>query len=86
MDYLPIILTSTLVVLAIMLIVVGVQVFLVLIEVKKTVQRINATMDLAEAKLIQPLQHLGGMAAGLQTGFKVFESFTTWLSKNKKTS
>lgn len=84
MDLLPVILTSVLVILAVVLIVVGVQVFLVLLEVKKTMQRINLTIDIAEQKLIQPLQHLGGMAAGLQTGFKVFESFVSWLQKNKK--
>jgi hypothetical protein len=43
-------------------------------------------LDEAEAKnnsLISPLQHLGGLASGLQTGIKVFESFTGWVAQRK---
>ena len=66
--------------------VVGVQLFLVLIELKKTIHKFNAVLDNAESKInsvVSPLQNLGGMAGGLQTGFKVFESFVGWLHRNK---
>jgi len=89
MEVLPVVLTSVLVVLAIILAVVGVQVILVLSEVQKTLRRVNHTIDSAEQRLstlVTPLQNLGGMAAGLQTGFKVFEAFTGWLARNKDQS
>lgn len=87
MEILPIVFSVVLVVLAIVLSVVGVQIILVLIEVKRTLKKFNDTLDSAEAKLnavVQPLQNLGGMAAGLNTGFKVFESFVGWLNRNKE--
>lgn len=87
MEVLPVVLTSILIVLAVILAVVGVQVVLVLREVQKTIRKVNQTIDVAEARInniVQPLQNLGGMASGLQTGFKVFESFVGWLSRSKE--
>lgn len=87
MEVLPVVLTSVLIVLAIILAVVGVQVVLVLHEVQRTLRKVNSTIDLAEARInniVQPLQNLGGMASGLQTGFKVFEAFVGWLSKSRE--
>ena len=58
-----------------------------LIEVKKTLRKLNQTLDVAETKLnaiVKPLQNLGGMAAGLNTGMKVFEGFVGWLNRNKE--
>jgi len=83
---LPTVLAIVAIVLTIILSVVGVQIILVLSEVKKTLNKVNTTLDDAEAKinsLISPLQNLGGLANGLQTGVKVFESFTGWLDKRK---
>lgn len=88
MEVLPIVFSVVLVVLAIVLSVVGIQIILVLIEVKRTLKKVNDTLDIAEQKMnavVQPLQNLGGMAAGLNTGFKVFESFVGWLNRNKET-
>lgn len=88
MEVLPIVFSVVLVVLAIVLSVVGIQIIMVLIEVKKTLKKVNDTLDDAEKKMnavVQPLQNLGGMAAGLNTGFKVFESFVGWLNRNKET-
>lgn len=87
MELLPVVLTTVLVILAVVLIVVGVQVILVLVEVKRTLKRVNTTLDMVEHKfesVIKPLQNLGGMASGLQTGFKVFETFVSWLGREKK--
>jgi hypothetical protein len=85
-NLLPTVLAVVAVILTIILSVVGVQIFLVLTEVKRTLHKINATLDEAEAKInaiVSPLQNMGGLAAGLQTGIKVFESFTSWLTSRK---
>ncbi|HYD35240.1 MAG TPA: hypothetical protein VD999_04190 [Vitreimonas sp.] len=85
--YLPVIFAIVLIVLTSVLTVVGVQIILVLAEMKKTLEKVNTTLDTAEAKLhavTQPLQSLGGMASGLSTGFKVFEAFTGWLHRSKE--
>ena len=53
---------------------------------KRTLQKINTTLDEAQAKIntiVAPLQNLGGLATGIQTGIKVFESFTGWLTSRK---
>ncbi|HCR81529.1 MAG: hypothetical protein UY13_C0002G0015 [Candidatus Pacebacteria bacterium GW2011_GWB1_47_8] len=83
---LPIVLVIVAVILTIILSVVGVQIILVLTEVKRTLQKINTTLDEAQAKIntiVAPLQNLGGLATGIQTGIKVFESFTGWLTSRK---
>ncbi|NCN03677.1 MAG: hypothetical protein GW942_01220 [Candidatus Pacebacteria bacterium] len=87
MEVLPIVFSVVLVILAIVLSVVGIQIILVLVEVKRTLKKVNDTLDMAENKfnaIVQPLQNLGGMASGLNTGFKVFESFVGWLNRNKE--
>jgi uncharacterized protein YoxC len=85
-EIVPIIVTIVLVVLAIVVSVVGIQVVLVLNEIRRTLRKVNQTVDLAEAKInafISPMQNLGGMASGLNTGFKMFETFIGWLNRNK---
>lgn len=88
-NLLPIVLTVVAVILTIILAVVGVQIVLVLSEAKRTLKKVNDTLDEAEAKInaiVSPLQNLGGLADGLQTGIKVFESFTGWLTNRKNDS
>lgn len=83
----PIVLTIVLVIVAIVLAVVGVQVVLVLNEVRKTLKRVNDTLDNAEQRLnavMLPLQNLGGMTKGISTGLKVFETFVSWLNRKDK--
>ncbi|OGJ38006.1 MAG: hypothetical protein A2383_02850 [Candidatus Pacebacteria bacterium RIFOXYB1_FULL_39_46] len=85
-NLLPTVLTVVAVILTIILSIVGVQIILVLNEAKRTLHKINTTLDEAEAKInaiISPLQNLGGLAGGLQTGIKVFEAFTGWLTSKK---
>lgn len=85
-NLLPTVLAVVAIVLTIILSVVGVQIILVLSEVKKTLQKVNTTLDEAEAKInaiVSPLQNLGGLATGIQTGIKVFESFTGWLTSRR---
>jgi len=85
-DIFPLVAIVVLVILTIVLSVVGIQFILVLAELKRTLKKVNDTVDQAEAKmnaLIEPLQNLGGIASGVQTGIKVFEAFVGWLNKKK---
>lgn len=87
METLPLILTIVLIILAVVLIVVGVQLFLVLFEFRRTLRRVNETVDLVETRLVSvlaPFQSLGGAVSGMRAGFKVFELFVSWLNKNSK--
>ena len=86
MDYLPIILTVSLLVLTTVLVIVGVLVIQVLLMLKQTLTRVNTTIDIAEMKIstiTSPLQNLGGMALSLGTGLKIFETFVGWINRNK---
>lgn len=86
MEFLPVLYAVILVVLTVVLTVVGVYLILVLMEARRTLVKINTTLDVAEAKLnaiTQPLQRLGGVASGLTTGMKVFETFVGWLQRTK---
>lgn len=88
-EILPIVLSVIAVIITIVLAVVGIQLIMVLIEVKKTLKKFNDVLDEAEDKfnqVIKPLQSLGGMASGLRAGFSVFESFVSWLQRNKEKS
>lgn len=84
-------LTSTVIMVVVIILtlilgVVGIQLVLVLAELRRTLRRVNETLDHAETKInavLQPLQNLGGMAMGLQTGLKVFEAFVAWLQRNR---
>jgi hypothetical protein len=85
-ETLPIVLIIVLVILTIVLLVVGVQIVMTLIEVRKTLTRVNHVIDEWETKLdslTSPLKSFGGVVSGLQTGFKMFESFVGWLSQDK---
>ncbi len=85
-DILPLILTIAVSVLTVMMVVVGVYVIQVLMSVKRTLDKVNNAIDMAELKvnsIIMPLQSLGGLTSSLGTGLKVFESFTRWLNRNK---
>lgn len=85
-ETLPIIFAVVIIIITIILSVVGIQMIIVLAELRRTLKKVNTTLDEAENKFNQvlaPIQSLGGMASGLQTGFKVFETFVAWITKNK---
>lgn len=87
MEYLPLILTISVVILTVVLVVVGVYVVQVLQQVKRTLERVNDTIDLAEAKIVaitSPLQSFTGLASSVGSGLRVFESFVSWMNRNKK--
>ena len=57
---------------------------LVLSEVRKTLRRVNDTLEVVENKvqnIIIPFQNFGGAISGLKTGMHLFEAFTSYLSK-----
>lgn len=86
MDSVSTVFVILLLMLTIVLCVVGVYLVMVLMEVKKTLHKVNTTLDTAEERLValtQPFQRLGGMTSGLATGMKVFETFVTWLNRTK---
>ncbi len=86
MEFLPVLYAIVLVVLTVVLTAVGIYMVLVLIEARRALHKLNTTLDTAEAKLnafTQPLQRMGGMATGLSTGLRVFESFVGWLQRSK---
>lgn len=87
MEQLPLILMGVLLALTIVLTIVGIQMILVLIELKRTLSRVNMVIDAAEEKIsniINPLQTIGGAVSGVKTGLRVFEEFISWLQKNDK--
>ncbi len=86
MELIPTVFTIALVALTIVLSVVGVQMVLVLLELKKTLKKVNEALETADEKItaiIAPLQKISGVASGLGTGMKVFEAFVGWLNKDK---
>ncbi len=83
-EALPILFAVALIIVTIVLAVVGVQLMQTLAELKRTLLRVNQLLDQAEDKfdsIMSPLKNLGGIASGLQTGFKVFEGFIGWLNR-----
>lgn len=84
-NILPIVFSVVLVVLAIVLSVVGIQMILVLTEIRRTLKRVNDTLEVVENKVqsfVSPFQNIGGALSGLKTGMHMFEAFTSYLSKS----
>lgn len=84
MDPLAIVLTVVAAVLALVLVIVGVQVILVLQEVKHSLRSFNQMTQLIETtvtKTFAPLQQVGGMVHGMKTGFKLLETFSTFIAE-----
>ncbi len=87
MELLPYIFAGVLVVLTVVMTVVGVQLFLVLHQMKKSLTKINNGLDTAGSMMsavVSPLQQLGATAKSVQTGFQVLETFSSWLQRNKQ--
>lgn len=87
MDPLVVVLTVVAAILSVVLIVVGVQTILVLQEVKRSLQRFNTMTEVIEKtvnKALSPLQNVGGMMTGFKTGFKLLETFSTFLKRSSQ--
>ncbi|HQM15626.1 MAG TPA: hypothetical protein PLM16_00240 [Candidatus Woesebacteria bacterium] len=85
-QYLPYIFGGSIIVLVAIMVVVGVQLFLVLREFRLTIIRLNQIADQAGTKIKsigEPLGSLVGIATGVKTGIKVFEGFMSYLNRKK---
>ena len=83
---LPIVLISVMIVVAVILIMVGVQLFLLLKDTRATVKSVDNLVKNADDKLtmiISPIRTLGSLATGVAGGMKAFESFSTCLKSRK---
>jgi hypothetical protein len=77
-DLTQILLISVVTILTILLVVVGTQVFYILKEFKKTVEKINKILDdagVASGTIAESLSGLSGVTAGLRTILSVFGLF-----------
>ena len=86
MDPLIIVLTIVITVFSVVLVVAGIQVILVLQELKKTLRRVNTLADTLEKtadRALSPLANLGGTIDGVKSGLKVAQAFMNWLNKEK---
>ncbi len=85
----PLVLTLTIVstIMAVFLVILGIQAFLVLREAKKTMARINGIIDVVEntaLRAIMPLSNMGGLVSGVKGGLKIFETFVTFLKRGEE--
>ncbi|HAV15111.1 MAG TPA: hypothetical protein DCX25_02170 [Candidatus Pacebacteria bacterium] len=83
----PLVLTLTIVssVLAIFLVILGVQAFLTLRDVRATLKRINTIMDVTQntaLRALVPFSNMGGFVTGIKSGLKVFETFVQYLHRS----
>jgi hypothetical protein len=85
-DPLVIVLTVVCTILTILLVVIGVQVFIVLQEFKKTLNKANNILEVLHATAIHtlvPLTSLRGVAQGIRGGLHIVEAFTQYLKKHE---
>lgn len=87
MEVVPTVFAIALGILTLVLTAVGVQMVLVLLELKRTMKKVNQALETADKKvtaIVQPLQKVAGVATGVGTGLKVLEAFVGWLQRDKK--
>ncbi|MBU0979096.1 MAG: hypothetical protein ABIJ03_02795 [Patescibacteria group bacterium] len=71
------------------LVVIGIQLALLLIELRKTLHKFNLVTDTVGAKLnslIQPLQQISSAAVGFKTGIKAVEAVMEWVGEKRQAS
>ena len=74
-------------ILAILLLVLGIQVFFILRELRKTVSKTNKVLDNTEViteSVSAPLSSLSSLAAGIKTGASFINIFKKIISKKEK--
>ena len=87
-NLMPIVLIAVMVVVAVVLICVGVQLYLLLKDTRRLVGSINTLVNNTDEKLnlvVNPIRTLGSLAAGVSGGMKAFDAFSLWLKKRKIT-
>jgi hypothetical protein len=85
MDITQIALFAIIIVLAILLIALGIQVFFILREFRKTVFKANRVLDNTETitkSVSAPLSTLSGIASGIKTGASFLNIFKKFISKD----
>ena len=86
MDPLIVVLTVVISIFSVVLVIAGIQIILVLQEVKKTLRKINLaaeTIEKVSAHAVLPLSNLGGTLDGVKGGLKVAQAFVSWLNREK---
>lgn len=86
-DPLVIVLTVVCTILTILLVVIGIQVFIVLQELKKTLNKANSILEVLHATAVHtlvPLTSLRGIAQGVRGGLHIVEAFTQYLKRNQE--
>lgn len=88
MDISQIISTTAIAVLTIIAAVIGIQVILILKEVKRSIDKVNSLINTAQDsmdKFSKPLIGLAGVFEGLKQSTKVIELVSDFMNRNKKT-
>jgi hypothetical protein len=86
MDIAQIVLFIVIVVLAILLLTLGIQVFFILRELRKTVFKANKVLDntnIITESVSAPISSLSGLAAGIKTGASIINLFKKVISKDE---
>jgi hypothetical protein len=86
-EILPIVFIVVLLALAVVIVMVGVQLFLTLKTVRQTLKDTDELVKNVDKKvgmLQVPLSTLSNLALGLSSGLRAFESFGGWLTTHKK--
>jgi len=75
------IIAVSVVVMTIMLGVVAIYVVLLIADLRKTLVKVNTTLDMADQKIeniTAPIENIANMASYLQSGLKVFDMVSKW--------
>ncbi len=77
------IIAVSVVAMTIMLGVVAIYVVLLITDLRKTIVKVNSTLDMADQKIeniTAPIENIANMATYLQSGLKVFDMVSKWVA------
>lgn len=86
MDPIAIVLTVIISILSLVFVIVGIQIILVLQEIRRTLRKFNSVADVVEkvaTHAMIPVSNLGGMVEGARAGMKVVSGFMSWLQREE---
>lgn len=66
---------------------VGVQLYMLIVELRQTVVRVNTIIDTTEERIdnvVRPLQQIGSAMVGVKSTFRIFDAVTGWLNTNQE--
>ena len=87
MDTAQILLLSVVVLLSVLLLILGIQVFLILREFKKTISKINRILDDAAVlteSISAPIENFSSLLAGIKTGISFVNMFKAKKKQKKE--